>query len=119
MVDEEPLPIEDEEPVLLPVLLAASVVEPLVDAPGLMLLVEALGDMLLDELDGDVLVDAEGAVVLVDADGVVVALCDVVVSVLGDFLCLFMSPMARAEPLARVTRVVMMKAGASLRMVSS
>jgi hypothetical protein len=46
----------------------------------------------------------------------VVALCDVVVSVLGDFLLLFMSPSASAEPLARATIEVRMNAGASLRM---
>lgn len=45
--------------------------------------------------------------------------CDDVVVALGDFLSLFMSPRARAEPLVRATIDVRMNAGASLRIWTS
>jgi hypothetical protein len=66
-------------------------------------------------LEDGALADAAGAGELAAVPGMVEALDDVVVSALGDFLSLCMSPRANAEPLARATMVVITKAGASLR----
>jgi hypothetical protein len=78
----------------------------LLDEGDVLLLDE--GDVLLLELLGEVALEELGDVVL---------LC--VVSVLGDFLSLFLSPSASAEVLAIATIDVRMNAGASLRIWAS
>lgn len=66
-----------------------------------------------------VFAEGEPGLVLLVALVELVVLCVAVVSVLGDFLLLFMSPSASAEPLVRATMDVRMNAGASLRIWAS